>query len=320
MRVYDPCSGSGGMLILLQGVRRGARRRTRATCPVRPGEQRRRLVHLQDEHAAARHPRRRHAERRHPRRRRCTSHGRRADALRPGDHQSAVLAELHARRACSIPERFQLRLGARGRQEGRPHVRPAHARGPAGRTGIGATVMPHGVLFRGGEERDIRKRHPRRRPSRGGHRPGPEPVLRHRHPRLHPGAARPRAASRPSAAGKVLFINADREFTAGRAQNYLRPEHVEKIVSAYQDVRGHPRLRPRRRRRRNWPTNDDNLNIRRYVDNTPPPEPQDVRAHLHGGVPRARSTPRLPCSPRTDFRPNGSLPRATMPTWTSLRG
>src|SRR5690606_19824548 len=30
-----------------------------------------------------------------------------------------------------------------------------------------------------------------------------------------------------------------------------------------------------------------NCNIRRYVDNAPPPEPQDVRAHLHGGVPVA---------------------------------
>ena len=30
-----------------------------------------------------------------------------------------------------------------------------------------------------------------------------------------------------------------------------------------------------------------NLNIRRYVDNSPPPEPQDVRAHLHGGIPVA---------------------------------
>lgn len=28
-----------------------------------------------------------------------------------------------------------------------------------------------------------------------------------------------------------------------------------------------------------------NLNIRRYVDNSPRPEPQDVRAHIHGGVP-----------------------------------
>ena len=33
--------------------------------------------------------------------------------------------------------------------------------------------------------------------------------------------------------------------------------------------------------------NDDNLNIRRYADNAPPPEPHDVRAHLHGGVPKA---------------------------------
>ena len=32
--------------------------------------------------------------------------------------------------------------------------------------------------------------------------------------------------------------------------------------------------------------NDANLNIRRYADNTPPPEPQDVRAHLVGGVPK----------------------------------
>ena len=31
--------------------------------------------------------------------------------------------------------------------------------------------------------------------------------------------------------------------------------------------------------------NDFNANIRRYADNAPPPEPQDVRAHLHGGVP-----------------------------------
>ena len=33
--------------------------------------------------------------------------------------------------------------------------------------------------------------------------------------------------------------------------------------------------------------NDFNCNIRRYADNAPPPEPHDVRAHLHGGVPIA---------------------------------
>jgi len=32
-------------------------------------------------------------------------------------------------------------------------------------------------------------------------------------------------------------------------------------------------------------THDYNLNIRRYVDNTPEPEPEDVQAHLIGGIP-----------------------------------
>ncbi len=59
------------------------------------------------------------------------------------------------------------------------------------------------------------------------------------------------AAPAPGRArGKVLLINADREFTAGRAQNHLGPQHIEKIVSAYHEYARHPRLRPRRRRRR----------------------------------------------------------------------
>jgi type I restriction enzyme M protein len=86
--------------------------------------------------------------------------------------------------------------------------------------------------------------------------------------------------------GRVLFINADREYTAGRAQNYLDPQHVEKIVRAYQDhddIPGFARVVSYGE----LADNDFNLNIRRYVDNTPPPEPQDVRAHLHGSVPEA---------------------------------
>lgn len=35
--------------------------------------------------------------------------------------------------------------------------------------------------------------------------------------------------------------------------------------------------------------NDYNCNIRRYDDNAPPPEPQDVRAHLLGGIPKAEA-------------------------------
>ncbi|MBI2361349.1 MAG: N-6 DNA methylase, partial [Deltaproteobacteria bacterium] len=79
---------------------------------------------------------------------------------------------------------------------------------------------------------------------------------------------------------------ADAEFHAGRAQNYLRPEHIEKIVSTYdrfEDVPGYARRVPLEEI--SSPANDWNLNIRRYVDNSPPPEPHDVPAHLLGGVP-----------------------------------
>ena len=54
MRVYDPCSGSGGMLIYSTGVRGGARRGCSRPGLVRTGEQRRHLGDLQDEHDPAR--------------------------------------------------------------------------------------------------------------------------------------------------------------------------------------------------------------------------------------------------------------------------
>lgn len=151
--------------------------------------------------------------------------------------------------------------------------------------GIGATVMPHGVLFRGGKEKDIREGiiEDDRLEAVIGLAPNlfygtgiPACVLVLR-------GTDPRPAERR---GKVLFINADREFTAGRAQNYLDPQHAEKIVAAYEayeDIPGFARVVDVKELREN----DFNLNIRRYVDNTPPPEPQDVRAHLHGGVPKS---------------------------------
>jgi type I restriction enzyme M protein len=153
----------------------------------------------------------------------------------------------------------------------------------AGR-GLAATVMPHGVLFRGGAERDIRTKLLDQDIIEAviGLAPNlfygtgiPACVLVLRSPRSKP-------ADR---AGNVLFINADAEFAAGRAQNYLLPEHVEKIVSAYREFADIPSYATVVTREE-LAANDDNLNIRRYADNAPPPEPQDVRAHLHGGVPR----------------------------------
>ncbi len=171
-----------------------------------------------------------------------------------------------------------------------------------GGRGIAATVMPHGVLFRGGAERDIRTRlldddiieaviglAPNLFYGTGI----PACVLVLRAPGTKP-------AER---AGKVLFINADAEFAAGRAQNYLLPEHIEKIVSAYRafaDIPGYATVVTRK----DLAANDDNLNIRRYADNAPPPEPQDVRAHLHGGVPRAEVDAKAPLFTAHGFSPD----------------
>jgi type I restriction enzyme M protein len=82
----------------------------------------------------------------------------------------------------------------------------------------------------------------------------------------------------------VFFVNADREYREGKAQNYLRPEDIAKIVHVYRNMQDGPGY-ARRVPVSEIVTEDYNCNIRRYVDNAPPPEPHDVRAHLHGGVP-----------------------------------
>lgn len=155
--------------------------------------------------------------------------------------------------------------------------------------GMLATVMPHGVLFRGGDERTIRAgmidadllEAVIGLPANlfyGTGIPACVLVMRQRRGNVSGKPAERR--------GKVLFINADREYFEGRAQNYLLPEHVEKIVStfdAFAEVPGFSAIIANA----TLGENDYNLNIRRYADNAPPPEPQDVRAHLVGGVPKA---------------------------------
>ncbi len=95
--------------------------------------------------------------------------------------------------------------------------------------------------------------------------------------------------------GKVLFINADREYFEGRAQNYLMPEHIERISSVFEayesnelkaDIPGLATIVS------NQKLKDEkyNLNIRRYADNSPAPEPHDVKAHLLGGIPDSEIT------------------------------
>ena len=147
-----------------------------------------------------------------------------------------------------------------------------------------ATIMPHGVLFRGGKEKLIR-----------------ELLINDDYieaiiglpPGLFYGTSIPACVlvckkRKPDALkNTILFINADREYAEGKNQNRLRPEDIEKIGFVFTHKRELPkysRLVPQVEIVHN---HDYNLNIRRYVDNTPDPEPEDVRGHVIGGIPEA---------------------------------
>ena len=100
---------------------------------------------------------------------------------------------------------------------------------------------------------------------------------------------RAKGSKPPERRCKVLFINADRDYGEGRAQNHLAPRAPRRG----EDHRHVPRLRRRGRlrqgrgHRRTGRQTTSTATSARYADNAPPPEPQDVRAHLHGGVPTA---------------------------------
>ncbi|MEU6351569.1 class I SAM-dependent DNA methyltransferase [Streptomyces sp. NPDC047072] len=156
------------------------------------------------------------------------------------------------------------------------------------RRGSVFTVLPHGPLFRDRAEADIRRALldadvieaviglPAGLFTNTG---VPACILVLRSP----------GTKRPALRGKVLFINADQEHRAARTRNVMLPEHVAKVTAAFHAAAHVPGF-ARAVERRELADNGDNLNIRRYVDNRPDPEPQDVRAHLYGGMPRAEIT------------------------------
>ena len=149
-----------------------------------------------------------------------------------------------------------------------------------------AVVMPHGVLFRGGEEQKMRQR------LITGSETAPSCILEcviGLPQGLFYGTGIPASLLIINKAGAtdrkgVFFINADREYREGKNQNSLRPEDIEKISYVYHnkiEIDGYSRLVCKEM----LEAEDFNCNIRRYVDNSEPPTPQDVKAHLQGGIP-----------------------------------
>ncbi|MFW6029315.1 MAG: type I restriction-modification system subunit M [Halanaerobiales bacterium] len=146
-----------------------------------------------------------------------------------------------------------------------------------------ATIMPHGVLFRGGKEKLIREIFIE------------DDVIEaiiSLPPGLFYGTGIPACAlvvnkNKPDyLKNKILFINADREYAEEKAQNKLRPEDIEKIDFVFTNKIQIPKYSRLVDKDEIINDHDYNFNVRRYVDNTPEQEPEDVQAHLIGGIPK----------------------------------
>ncbi len=133
-------------------------------------------------------------------------------------------------------------------------------------------VMPHGVLFRGGSEAEIRK---------GLLKEDLFEAVIGLPSNLFYGTGIPAAvlvlnrAKLPERRGKVLFLNALQDFEEGKAQNHLRNQDVQKIAAtfhAFNNLERYARIVALDEIERN----EFNLNISRYVDSSEATQAVDV--------------------------------------------
>ncbi|WP_272671559.1 MULTISPECIES: type I restriction-modification system subunit M [Providencia] len=136
--------------------------------------------------------------------------------------------------------------------------------------GVMAIILPHGVLFRGGAEERIRTK-----------------LLKDGHidtviglpANLFFSTGIPvciLVLKRCKKSDNVLFINAAEYFEKGKRQNYLLPEHIDKIIESYQFRQEEERY-SRRVSMEEIEKNGFNLNISRYVSTAQPEEKIDLK-------------------------------------------
>lgn len=150
-----------------------------------------------------------------------------------------------------------------------------------GQQGTMAIVLPHGVLFRGGAEGEIRKRLIEKNyidtiiglPDKLFTNTGiPVTVIILK-------KDRPLGCS-------VLLIDASKTFVKEGKQNVLQEKDIARIVDTYatrNEEAGYSHLATRDE----IIENEYNLNIPRYIESIQEDIPQDVDAHLYGGIPYA---------------------------------
>lgn len=136
-----------------------------------------------------------------------------------------------------------------------------------------AVLLPHGVLFRGGAEEDIRKyliRDLNRVDAIIGL---PANLF---HGTSIPVIVMVLKSNRNGNKDNILFIDASKEFVKGKNQNELLQDHIQKIVDTYvkrEDVPKYAHVATMEEIEQN----DFNLNIPRYVDTAEKEEEIDIR-------------------------------------------
>ena len=148
--------------------------------------------------------------------------------------------------------------------------------------GKGAIILPHGVLFRGNREADIRKNLVRRGLIKG---------IIGLPPNLFYGTGIPACIlvlDKENASNRtgIFIIDASKGFRKDGNKNRLRTQDIHKIVDVFNkqtEVRRYARMVPLEELAS--PANDYNLNIPRYIDSTESEDLHDLDAHLNGGIP-----------------------------------
>jgi type I restriction enzyme M protein len=149
-------------------------------------------------------------------------------------------------------------------------------------TGKGAIILPHGVLFRGNKEGDIRRN-----------------LIKHSYikgiiglpPNLFYGTGIPACIvvidkEHAHARTGIFMIDASKDFIKDGNKNRLRAQDIHKIVDVFNrqlELPRYSRMVPVSEIAS--PANDYNLNIPRYIDSSEPEDLHDLDAHLRGGIP-----------------------------------
>jgi len=148
--------------------------------------------------------------------------------------------------------------------------------------GKGAIILPHGVLFRGNAEAEIRRNIIRKGYFKG---------IIGLPANLFYGTGIPAAIlvidkENAEARKGIFMIDASKGFIKDGNKNRLREQDVHKIVDVFNKQLEIPKF-SRMVSVEEIESNEYNLNIPRYIDNQEEEDIQDIAAHLKGGIPVA---------------------------------